>query len=376
MNVIKCRAAVAWSAKKPLSIEDIEVAPPQAHEVRIKIAASGVCHTDAYTLSGSDPEGLFPVVLGHEGSGVVESVGEGVTNVSPGDHVICLYIPECKACKMCLSNKTNLCSRIRETQGEGVMPDGTSRFTCKGNPLFHYCGVSSFAEYTVCADISVVKIRDDAPLESVCLLGCGVTTGVGAVRNTAKVEPGASVAVFGLGGVGLSVIQGAKLAKAGRIIGVDTNKAKFAQAFLFGATECVNPADYEGRKIQDVLVEMTDGGLDYTFECIGSINVMRAALEACHKGWGESVVVGVAGAGQEISTRPFQLVTGRVWRGSAFGGVKGRSEMGGIVDEYMDGTLKVDEYITNRYSLSAVNEAFDDMHSGKNVRGVVGMNGV
>lgn len=370
-SVIKCKAAIAWEAKQPLSIEEIEVAPPKAHEVRIKVAATGICHTDAFTLTGCDPEGIFPSVLGHEGSGVVESIGEGVTNVAPGDHVICLYVPECFDCKMCKSKKTNLCSKIRGTQGKGLMPDGTTRFTARGKPIYHYFGVSSFAEYTVCADISVVKVREDAALESVCLLGCGVTTGVGAVRNTAKVEAGASVAVFGLGGVGLSVIQGAKLAKAGRIIGVDLDEKKFSQALAFGATECVNPSAHGDKPIQEVLVEMTDGGLDYTFEAIGNVKVMRAALEACHKGWGESIVIGVAGAGQEISTRPFQLVTGRVWRGSAFGGVKGRSQMPGIVEEYMAGELKVDEYITNRYSLSEINDAFDDMHSGKNVRGVV-----
>jgi S-(hydroxymethyl)glutathione dehydrogenase / alcohol dehydrogenase len=375
MATIKCKAAVAWKANEPLSIEEVEVGPPRAHEVRIRIAATGVCHTDAFTLGGRDPEGLFPAILGHEGSGVVECVGEGVTNVAVGDHVVCLYVPECMECKMCLSRKTNLCSKIRATQGRGVMPDGGTRFTARGKPLFHYFGVSSFAEYTVCADISVVKIRADAPLESVCLLGCGVTTGVGAVRNTAKVEAGASVAVFGLGGVGLSVIQGAKLASAGRIIGVDTNESKFARALAFGATECVNPTKYGDKPIQEVLVELTDGGLDYTFECIGNVKVMRAALECCHKGWGESIVIGVAGAGQELSTRPFQLVTGRVWRGSAFGGVKGRTEMGGIVDEYMAGKLKVDEYITQRYSLEQINDAFDDMHSGKNVRGVVAMGG-
>lgn len=336
----------------------------------MKIAATGVCHTDSFTLSGADPEGLFPTVLGHEGAGVVESVGEGVTNVAPGDHVICLYVPECGDCKFCKSTKTNLCSKIRATQGKGFMPDGTSRFSCRGKELFHYFGVSSFSEYTVCADISVVKIRNDAPLTSVCLLGCGVTTGVGAVRNTAKVEAGSSVAVFGLGGVGLSCIQGAKMVGAARIIGVDLDEGKFAKALEFGATECVNPGKFD-RPIQEVLVEMTDGGLDYTFECIGNVKVMRAALEACHKGWGESTIIGVAGAGQEVATRPFQFVTGRVLRGSAFGGVKGRSQMPGIVDEYMGGTLKVDEYITEKYSLAKINAAFDAMHAGKNIRGVV-----
>lgn len=370
MSIIRCKAAVAWAANEPLTIEEIDVFPPKDHEVRIKVSASGICHTDAYTISGADPEGLFPSILGHEGAGVVESIGEGVTNVAPGDHVICLYIPECKECKFCTSGKTNLCSKIRATQGKGQMPDGSSRFKVRGKSLYHYFGVSSFSEYTVVADISVVKIREDAPLESVCLLGCGVTTGIGAVRNTAKVEAGASVAVFGLGGIGLSVCQGAKLAGAGRIIGVDMNEGKFSQAKDFGATECINPSTVD-KPIEEYLVEITDGGLDYTFECIGNVKVMRAALEACHKGWGESIVIGVAGAGQELATRPFQLVTGRVWRGTAFGGFKGRSELGGLVDEYMDGKVKVDEMITKTYSLADINEAFDDMHSGTNIRGVV-----
>ena len=344
--------------------------PPRAHEVRVKVFATGVCHTDAYTLDGHDPEGLFPTVLGHEGSGVVESVGEGVTNVEPGDHVLMAYIPECGDCKFCKSSKTNLCSKIRATQGAGKMPDGTIRFVCNGQELYHYMGTSTFSEYTVVADISVVKMRNDAPLDKICLLACGITTGIGAVRNTSKVEAGSTVAVFGLGGVGLSCIQGAKLVGAREIYAVDINNAKFEMAKSLGATHCVNPKDYS-KPIQNVLVEMTDGGLDYTFECVGRVDTMRAALEACHKGWGESCIIGVAASGKEISTRPFQLVTGRVWRGSAFGGVKSRSQLPGMVDEYMDGKIKVDEFVTNVYGLDQINEAFDDMHTGKNIRGVV-----
>lgn len=369
-GTIKCKAAVAWGPKKPLSIEEIEVAPPEPHEVRVKVTASGVCHTDWYTLGGIDPEGLFPAVLGHEGSGIVESIGEGVTNASPGDHVLMLYIPECGECKFCLSPKTNLCSKIRATQGAGVMPDGTSRLTCKGEKVYQYMGCSSFAEYTVVADISIVRVREDAPLEKICLLACGITTGLGAVRYTSKVEPESTVAVFGLGGVGLSVIQGAKLVKAKRIIAVDINPEKFKLATEFGATDCVNPKDYD-KPIQQVLINITDGGLDYTFECIGRTETMRAALEACHKGWGESCIIGVAGAGEEICTRPFQLVTGRVWRGSAFGGVKSRTQLPSIIDEYMDGLVKVDEFVTNTYELTGINQAFDDMNSGKNIRGVI-----
>ncbi|HTM29198.1 MAG TPA: S-(hydroxymethyl)glutathione dehydrogenase/class III alcohol dehydrogenase, partial [Rhodanobacter sp.] len=334
---MKSRAAVAWAAGKPLSIEQVDVAGPKAGEVLVRIVATGVCHTDAFTLSGADPEGLFPVILGHEGGGIVEEVGAGVTSLKAGDHVIPLYTPECGECKFCRSGKTNLCQKIRVTQGQGLMPDGTSRFSLNGKPLLHYMGTSTFSEYTVLPEISVAKINKAAPLEKVCLLGCGITTGIGAVLNTAKVEPGASVAVFGMGGIGLSVVQGAVMAKAGRIVVVDTNPAKFEMARLLGATDFINPKDYPDTPIQQVIVELTDGGVDYSFECIGNVHVMRSALECCHKGWGESIIIGVAGAGQEISTRPFQLVTGRVWRGSAFGGVKGRSQLPGYVDRYMAG---------------------------------------
>lgn len=319
--MIKSRAAVAWAAGRPLEITEVDVAPPRAGEVLVRIVATGVCHTDAFTLSGDDPEGIFPSILGHEGGGVVEAVGEGVTSVAVGDHVIPLYTPECGKCKFCLSGKTNLCQAIRATQGKGLMPDGTSRFSKDGKPIYHYMGTSTFSEYTVLPEISVAKISKEAPLEKVCLLGCGVTTGIGAVMNTAKVEPGATVAVFGLGGIGLSAIIGAVMAKASRIVAVDMNPAKFDIAKQLGATDFINPKDHD-RPIQDVIVDLTDGGVDYSFECIGNTNVMRAALECCHKGWGESIIIGVAGAGQEISTRPFQLVTGRVWRGSAFGGVR------------------------------------------------------
>lgn len=367
---ITCRAAVAWAPKEPLIVEQVQVAPPAAHEVRIKVLSTGICHTDAYTLGGHDPEGIFPVILGHEGSGIVESVGEGVTNVAIGDHVLPAFIPECGDCKFCRSPKTNLCGKIRSTQGAGLMPDGTTRFTCKGKPIFHYMGTSSFAEYTVVADISVVKVRHDAPLEKVCLLACGVTTGLGAVINTCKVEPGSKVAVFGLGGVGLSAIQGAKMVGASEIYAVDINPDKFAMAKSLGATHFVNPKEYD-EPIQKVLVDMTDGGLDYTFECVGRVETMRSALEACHKGWGESCIIGVAASGQEISTRPFQLVTGRVWRGSVFGGYKSRSQLPGLVDDYMDGKLKLDEMVTQTYPLEQINESFHDMHTGKNIRGVV-----
>jgi len=369
--VIKCRAAVAWEAGKPLSIEEVEVAPPKAGEVRLRIVATGVCHTDAYTLSGKDSEGVFPSILGHEGGGIVESVGEGVTSVKAGDHVIPLYIPECKDCKFCKSGKTNLCSKIRTTQGKGLMPDETSRFTCKGKPLFHYMGTSTFSEYTVVAEISVAKISDHAPLEKVCLLGCGITTGYGAVVNTANVEEGATVAVFGLGGVGLSVIQGCVERRARMIIGVDINPAKFSLAEKFGATHCVNPRDHEPKAIQQVISDMTDGGVDYSFEAIGNVQTMRSALECCHKGWGVSTIIGVAPSGAEIATRPFQLVTGRVWKGTAFGGCKGRSQLPGLVEKYMQGKLKVDEFITHTLPLTEINEAFDLMHEGKSVRTVI-----
>ncbi|HWU76178.1 MAG TPA: S-(hydroxymethyl)glutathione dehydrogenase/class III alcohol dehydrogenase [Rhodanobacter sp.] len=368
---MKSRAAVSWAAGQPLVIEQVDVAGPKAGEVLVRIVASGVCHTDAFTLSGADPEGMFPVILGHEGGGIVEEVGEGVTSLKVGDHVIPLYTPECGACKFCLSGKTNLCQKIRVTQGQGLMPDGTSRFSLNGKPLLHYMGTSTFSEYTVLPEISLAKINQAAPLEKVCLLGCGITTGIGAVLNTAKVEPGASVAVFGMGGIGLSVVQGAVMARAGRIVVVDTNPAKFEMAKLLGATDCINPKDYPDTPIQQVIVELTDGGVDYSFECIGNVHVMRSALECCHKGWGESIIIGVAGAGQEISTRPFQLVTGRVWRGSAFGGVKGRSQLPGYVDRYMAGEIRIDEMITEVLPLERINEAFDLMHEGKVIRSVI-----
>ena len=367
---MKARAAVAVEAGHPLVIEEIDVAAPKAGEVLVQMVATGVCHTDAFTLSGDDPEGLFPCVLGHEGGGIVVEVGEGVTTLSPGDHVIPLYTAECGQCKFCLSGKTNLCSAVRATQGQGVMPDGTGRFSLNGKSLYHYMGTSTFSEYSVIAEVSLAKISPAAPLDKVCLLGCGVTTGIGAVINTAKVEPGATIAVFGLGGIGLSVIQGAVMAKAGRIIAVDTNPAKFEMATLLGATDCVNPKDHSG-PISEVLIDMTDGGVDYSFECVGNVNLMREALECCHKGWGESIIIGVAGAGQEISTRPFQLVTGRVWRGTAFGGVKGRSQLPGMVDQYMSGEIKLDELITYTMPLESINDAFDHMHAGRSIRSVV-----
>lgn len=367
---MKSRAAIALEAGKPLIIDEVDVEGPREGEVLIKIIATGVCHTDAYTLSGKDPEGIFPSILGHEGGAVVVEIGKGVTSVKPGDHVIPLYTPECGKCKFCLSGKTNLCQAIRATQGKGLMPDGTSRFSYKGQTLYHYMGTSTFSEYTVLPEIAVAKINDKAPLDKVCLLGCGITTGLGAVIHTAKVEEGATVAVFGLGGVGLSAIQGAVLAKASRIIAIDLNPSKFEMAKLLGATDCINPSDYSN-PIQEVIVEMTDGGVDYSFECIGNVNVMRAALECCHKGWGVSTIIGVAGAGEEIKTRPFQLVTGRVWKGSAFGGVKGRSQLPQYVDKYMNGEIKVDEMITYTMPLEKINEAFDLMHEGKSIRSVI-----
>ncbi|KAK3378082.1 chaperonin 10-like protein [Podospora didyma] len=371
-KTITCKAAVAWEAGKPLSIEDIEVLPPRAHEVRIQIKYTGVCHTDAYTLSGKDPEGAFPVVLGHEGAGIVESIGEGVTSVKVGDHVVALYTPECKECKFCKSGKTNLCGKIRATQGKGVMPDGTSRFKCKGQDLLHFMGTSTFSQYTVVADISVVAVQPEAPMDRTCLLGCGITTGYGAARNTANVEKGSNVAIFGAGCVGLSVVQGAVEQGAAKIIVVDVNPTKEEWAFKFGATDFVNPTKLpEGQTIVDKLIEMTDGGCDYTFDCTGNVGVMRAALEACHKGWGQSIVIGVAAAGQEISTRPFQLVTGRVWKGCAFGGVKGRSQLPNLVGDYLAGKLKVDEFITHRKNLTEINEAFDIMKQGDCIRAVL-----
>ncbi|MFC0703764.1 S-(hydroxymethyl)glutathione dehydrogenase/class III alcohol dehydrogenase [Marinobacter persicus] len=370
MPVMKSRAAVAWGPGEPLSIEEIDVQGPKAGEVLVRIVATGVCHTDAYTLSGADPEGIFPSVLGHEGAGVVEEVGEGVTSLKPGDHVIPLYTAECGKCKFCLSGKTNLCGAVRATQGQGLMPDGTSRFSLNGKTIHHYMGTSTFSEYTVLPEISLAKIQVDAPLEKVCLLGCGITTGIGAVRNTAKVEPGSTVAVFGLGGIGLSVIQGARMVGASRIIAIDINEDKFEMARQFGATDCVNPKDFSD-PIQQVIVDMTDGGVDYSFECIGNVQVMRSALECCHKGWGESIIIGVAGAGEEISTRPFQLVTGRVWKGSAFGGVKGRSELPGYVEDYMNGKIEIDPFVTHTMGLEDINKAFDLMHEGKSIRSVI-----
>ncbi len=370
MEMIKTRAAVAWAPGEPLTIEEVDLMPPQKGEVLVRIVATGVCHTDAYTLSGADPEGVFPAILGHEGAGVVEAVGEGVTSVSVGDHVIPLYTPECGECKFCTSGKTNLCQAIRTTQGKGLMPDGTTRFSKDGKPIYHYMGTSTFSEYTVVPEIALAKISKEAPLEEVCLLGCGVTTGMGAVMNTAKVQPGDTVAVFGLGGIGLSVIIGAVMAKASRIIAIDINEAKFDIAKKLGATDCINPRDYD-KPIQDVIVELTDGGVDYSFECIGNVKVMRAALECCHKGWGESVIIGVAAAGEEISTRPFQLVTGRVWRGSAFGGVKGRSQLPDYVQRYLNGEFELSTFITHTMGLDDINEAFKLMEEGKSIRSVI-----
>lgn len=367
---MKSRAAVAFAAGQPLEIVEIDVEPPRAGEVLIKITHTGVCHTDAFTLSGEDPEGLFPVVLGHEGAGIVVEVGEGVTSVKPGDHVIPLYTAECGQCLFCKSGKTNLCVAVRATQGKGVMPDGTTRFSYNGQPIYHYMGCSTFSEYTVVAEVSLAKIDPQADPEQVCLLGCGVTTGLGAVKNTAKVQAGDTVAVFGLGGIGLAVVQGAKLAGAGRIIAVDTNKAKFGLAEVFGATDCLNPSDYD-KPIQEVIVEMTGWGVDHSFECIGNVGVMRAALECAHRGWGQSVIIGVAGAGQEISTRPFQLVTGRRWLGTAFGGVKGRSELPGMVQDAMAGRIDLKPFVTHTMGLARINHAFDLMHQGESIRSVI-----
>lgn len=376
-QTITCEAAVAWAPNTELSIEEVEVLPPRAHEVRVKVANTGVCHTDAYTLSGQDSEGVFPVIFGHEGAGIVESIGEGVTNVKVGDHVVLLYTPECKECKFCKSGKTNLCGKIRATQGKGLMPDGTTRFKAKknGEELFHYMGCSSFAQYTVVADISVVAVDPKAPMDRTCLLGCGITTGYGAAVNTANIQEGDNVAVFGIGCIGLSVIQGAVERKAGRIIAIDINDKKKQWAKDFGATDFINPATdlKEGETIVSKLVDMTDGGLEFTFDCTGNVQVMRDALESCHKGWGTSVVIGVAAAGKEISTRPFQLVTGRNWRGCAFGGVKGRSQMPALVEKYVDGKLKVDEFITHRHPLKDINKAFHDMHQGDCIRAVIEM---
>ena len=364
------RAAVAWKAGAPLTIETVQLDGPKAGEVLVEIKATGVCHTDAFTLSGDDPEGLFPAILGHEGAGVVVEVGAGVTSVKPGDHVIPLYTPECRQCEYCLSQKTNLCQAIRSTQGQGLMPDGTSRFSIGGKPLFHYMGTSTFANYSVMPEISVAKIRPDAPFDKVCYIGCGVTTGIGAVIYTAKVKPGSSVVVFGLGGIGLNVLQGARMAGAGMIVGVDLNPARKALAEKFGMTHFVNPKEVEGDLVAH-LVNLTKGGADYTFECVGNVKLMRQALECCHKGWGVSTIIGVAGAGQEIATRPFQLVTGRVWQGSAFGGARGRTDVPKIVDWYMEGKINIDDLITHVMPLERINEAFDLMHEGKSIRSVV-----
>lgn len=366
---METRAAVAYRADEPLEITSVELAGPQEGEVLVEVHATGVCHTDAYTLSGSDPEGLFPSILGHEGAGVVVDIGPGVQSVSAGDHVIPLYTPECRQCKFCRSGKTNLCQAIRETQGQGVMPNGTSRFSAGGETLFHYMGTSTFSNFTVLPEIALAKIREDAPFDKVCYIGCGVTTGLGAVMNTAKVEPGSNVAVFGLGGIGLNVIQGARIVGADRIIGIDINVAKQPLAEKFGMTDFINPETSED--VVAEIVDITDGGVDYSFECIGNVEVMRQALECCHKGWGESVIIGVAGAGQEISTRPFQLVTGRVWRGTAFGGAKGRTDVPKIVDWYMSGKINIDDLITHTMPLGEINEAFDLMHSGESIRSVV-----
>ena len=367
---MKTKAAVAFTAKEPLKIVDVDLEGPKQGEVLVEIKATGVCHTDAFTLSGADPEGLFPTVLGHEGAGVVVDVGPGVTSVAKGDHVIPLYTPECRSCEYCISGKTNLCQAIRATQGQGLMPDGTSRFSHEGKKLFHYMGTSTFASHTVLPEIALAKVRKDAPFDKICYIGCGVTTGVGAVINTAGVEPGANVVIFGLGGIGLNVAQGARMVGANMIVGVDLNPAREAVGKQFGCTHFVNPKDVDGDLVGH-LVELTGGGADYSFECIGNVEVMRQALECCHKGWGVSVIIGVAGAGQEIATRPFQLVTGRVWKGTAFGGAKGRTDVPKIVDWYMDGKINIDDLITHTMPLEKINEAFDLMHEGKSIRGVV-----
>jgi S-(hydroxymethyl)glutathione dehydrogenase/alcohol dehydrogenase len=367
---MKARAAVAWEAGKPLVVEEVEVEGPRGGEALLRLVATGVCHTDAYTLSGQDPEGVFPAILGHEGGAVVEEVGAGVTSVAPGDHVIPLYTPECRECELCRSGKTNLCQKIRATQGKGLMPDGSTRFSRNGKAIHHFMGTSTFSEYTVVPEIAIARISKEAPLDKVCLLGCGITTGIGAVLNTARVEPGSTVAVFGLGGVGLSVVQGAVMAGAERILAIDVNPSKFEMARSLGATDTIDPRDYD-RPIQEVIVELTNGGVDYSFEAVGNVELMRSALECCHKGWGESVIIGVAGSGQEIRTRPFQLVTGRVWRGSAFGGVRGRSELPGYVERYLQGEIQIDRLVTHTMPLEDINRAFDLMHEGASIRSVV-----
>jgi len=366
---MKTRAAVAWQAGAPLTIEEVDLEGPRAGEVLVEVKATGICHTDHYTLSGADPEGLFPAILGHEGAGVVLETGAGVTTLRPGDHVIPLYTPECRQCKFCLSRKTNLCQQIRATQGKGLMPDGTSRFSLGGRPILHYMGTSTFANHIVVPEIALAKIREDAPFDIVCYIGCGVTTGVGAVIFTAKVEPGATVVVFGLGGIGLNVIQGARMVGAGRIVGIDVNPAREAIARRFGMTDFINPKDVGN--VVDAIVQLTDGGADYSFECIGNTTTMRQALECCHKGWGQSIIIGVAAAGAEISTRPFQLVTGRQWKGSAFGGARGRTDVPKIVDWYMDGRIAIDELITHRLPLDRINEGFELMERGESIRSVV-----
>ena len=367
---MQTRAAVAHKAGEPLTIETVDLAGPKDGEVMVEIKATGICHTDEFTLSGADPEGLFPAILGHEGAGIVVEVGVGVNSVKPGDHVIPLYTPECRQCEYCTSGKTNLCQAVRITQGQGVMPDGSSRFSLSGEPIFHYMGTSTFSNFTVLPEIAVAKIREDAPFDKVCYIGCGVTTGIGAVINTAQVEAGANCVVFGLGGIGLNVLQGLRMVGANIIVGVDTNPAKVALAQKFGMTHYVNPNDLEGDLVPH-LIDITKGGADYSFECIGNVEVMRQALECCHKGWGESIIIGVAGAGQEISTRPFQLVTGRVWRGTAFGGAKGRTQVPQIVDWYMEGKINIDDLITHTMPLDDINKAFDLMHAGESIRSVV-----
>ena len=368
---MQVRAAVAWQAGAPLSIETVQLDGPKAGEVLVEIKATGICHTDEFTRSGADPEGLFPAILGHEGAGVVVDVGPGVKSLKQGDHVIPLYVPECRECEYCVSRKTNLCQAIRVTQGQGLMPDGSSRFSIAGKKLHHYMGTSTFANYSVVPEIALAKIREDAPFDKVCYVGCGVTTGIGAVINTAKVEPGANVVVFGLGGIGLNVVQGARLAGANMIVGVDLNPARRALAEKFGMTHFVNPKDMSEAELVPYLVNLTKGGADYSFECIGNVKVMRQALECCHKGWGVSVIIGVAGAGQEIATRPFQLVTGRVWKGTAFGGARGRTDVPRIVDWYMDGKIDIDPLITHTLKLDDINRGFDLMHSGESIRAVV-----
>jgi len=370
MAVIQCKAAIAWGPQQPLTVETIEVAPPKAGEVRVQIKATAICHTDAYTLDGHDPEGNFPCILGHEGAGIVESVGPGVTQFQKGDHIIPLYIPQCGDCKFCASPKTNLCSKIRTTQGKGLMPDGTSRFTCKGQSIFHFMGCSTFSEYTVVSEYSLCKVDPNAPFDKICLLGCGIPTGYGAALNTANVEPGSTCAVFGLGAVGLSAVMGCRERKAARIIGVDTNEEKFKIGGKFGCTEFINPKT-QNKPIQEILVDITDGGLDYTFECVGNTELMRAALESCHKGWGTSVIIGVAASGKEISTRPFQLVTGRVWKGSAFGGWKSKESVPLLVDKYLKKELELDAFVTHTLNFNDINNGFELLHKGLCLRAVL-----